>query len=118
MAALLEEDWLRAEHPAAMLRFLEGKASDRKMRLFACWCARLIQGDAPWLPPSQLFAELIDLAELHAEGQGNGQQLARLFDQAQALLPFADEPWKARAFVLTGHPQAFRAACEASEAAI
>ena len=35
-----EGEWLTAQDPLPMLDFLEGKASERKFRLFACACAR------------------------------------------------------------------------------
>lgn len=66
-----ETEWLVSIHPQPMLEFVRGKASDRKLRLFACACCR-----TAWdLIPEELHRESLWLAERHADGQATDAEL-------------------------------------------
>jgi hypothetical protein len=60
---MTEAEWLACEDPTPMLRFLTDTASNRKVRLFSCACARACEHywirNQPW--DGQLEADLADL---------------------------------------------------------
>jgi hypothetical protein len=77
---MTEEEWLTCIDPEKALRFLRGKVSDRKLRLFACGCCR-----RAW---SALAAErgrtAVEIAERYADGSAKMEELQRAWDQATA----------------------------------
>jgi hypothetical protein len=62
--AMDEREWMTCTSPQEMLEYLKGKASDRKLRLFACACCRRI-----WHHLSDHRSrEAIEVSEQYADG--------------------------------------------------
>ncbi len=73
-----ETDWLSGADPAAMLSYLEGHASDRKLRLFACACARRSWARLRYAVPRRA----VETAERFADGECTDLALREAHDQA------------------------------------
>ncbi len=69
---MTEAEWLRCGDPEPMLEFLRGKASDRKLRLFAVACCRI----AWHLIVGEPIREAIRVTERHADGLADDAELA------------------------------------------
>jgi hypothetical protein len=69
--AMTEAEWLACTDPRQLLAFLRGKASDRKLRLFACAYCRAVRS-AQHLRPGTAVA----VAERYADGLAGDQDLA------------------------------------------
>jgi hypothetical protein len=54
---MTEADWNRCSRPQAMLDFLQGKASDRKLRLFTCAYCRYIVQENQAVQVAERFAD-------------------------------------------------------------
>lgn len=69
---MTEAEWLACEDLEPMLEFLRSKASDRKLRLFACACCRRI-----WhLLTDKPTRHLLSVGELYADGKVDREDLA------------------------------------------
>jgi hypothetical protein len=67
-----EQGWLIATDPQALVRFLVGRASERKLRLFAAACCRRI-----WHLLDTRAQEALEVAERFADGHaGDGERTA------------------------------------------
>lgn len=60
---MTEAEWLACTDPATMLEYLRGKASERKLRLFACGCVR-----RAWHLLTDNGRQAIETAEAYADG--------------------------------------------------
>jgi hypothetical protein len=74
---MTEAKWLKSMAPQPLCVYLRGKATDRKLRLFAVACCR-----QNWHPfPDERCREAVDIAERFAEGTAGPAELraARLY---------------------------------------
>jgi hypothetical protein len=79
---MTEKDWRESSFPFPMLHYLRGRASDRKLRLFAAVCCRRV---VPLLRDPRSHAALA-VAERFAEGRAT--QRERADAQAHALAAY------------------------------
>jgi hypothetical protein len=105
---MTEKEWLQSGEPWLMLDFLQGRASERKLRLFAVECSRRVSGRVP-RGRERWFRSAISVAEQFVER--GGTELATLHQQT---IPF-DTPET----VIQGlsHPEALRGARQTATAA-
>jgi hypothetical protein len=83
-----EREWLEGTDPQKMLQFLHGKASDRKLRLFACACCRRIWHLFLW----EDSFKSIDVAERFADGEATAAELH--VAKELAVLAGDDASWR------------------------
>jgi hypothetical protein len=76
---MTEQEWLQATDPMPMLEFLRGKASDRKLRLFAVGCCRHVW----YIMPDEPCRQAAEVAERFADGMATEQELRAAADAAQ-----------------------------------
>src|SRR5262245_55718891 len=78
---MTEPEWLACDDTQPMLDFLRGKASDRKLRLFAVACCRQI-----WrLLQYQESQHAVETSELYADGMATAKQLRAAQRRADAV---------------------------------
>jgi hypothetical protein len=75
---MTEAEWLGATDPVRMLEFLRGKASDRKLRLFACGWAR----KAGLHLPGESSRRALEVSEGFADGRVSDGERASAFATA------------------------------------
>src|SRR5439155_663760 len=96
---MTEAEWAACAEPGPVLTFLRGRASDRKLRLFACACCRAVQGFIPVGP----CRGAVEVALRYADGQATAAELAAARSAALAAAAHAG-----------AHSAAAWAACEAA----
>src|SRR5262249_23490484 len=70
---MTEAEWLACTEPQKMLEFLRGKASERKLRLFAVACCRRVWS----LLVDDRTRQTVPAAERFVEGRGDERELHR-----------------------------------------
>src|SRR4051812_49081197 len=76
---MTDQEWLASTDPVRMLKFLRGRMSDRKLRLFAVACARLLEDRLP-----DDLRGAVDVGERLADGRASEEErlhfVSRLYD--------------------------------------
>jgi hypothetical protein len=85
--ALTEAEWLAWGNPNPMLTYLQGKISDRKVRVFAVACCRRMLG---WVQAGPEERHAVAVAERYADGRADGAELAAAAAAVTSELPQAE----------------------------
>src|SRR5580700_183934 len=68
---MTETEWMTCTDPTPMLKFLQGKASERKLQLFACACCRRI-----WhLLADERSQRAVEVMERYVDGQACREEI-------------------------------------------
>src|SRR5262245_34096106 len=79
---MTEQEWLECTDCWPMLKFLRGKASERKLRLLACACCRNI-----WTSlRDERSRQAVEIGERFADGETGSEELAGAYRSASAAV--------------------------------
>lgn len=76
---MTEVEWLTCDDPRQMLEFLQGKVSDRKLRLFACVCARQVEE----ITIRESRISVSELVERYADRQAESTEVQAAVDRVE-----------------------------------
>ena len=82
---MTEAEWLAATDALAMLEFMRGKVSERKLRLFAVGCCRRV-----WPSLGKHGRRAVDVAERYTDGQADERELKDA-EYASRFRPYAGD---------------------------
>ena len=96
---MTEQEWLECTNPQPMLMFLQGKVSDRRLRLYAVSCSRRFLH----LTRDRRVGEVLDIAERLADGlvadmdRSNARKAAQQAAQVRGVFAHPEAPkWERR----------------------
>ena len=83
---MTEAEWLACENTKPMLEYLDGKASNRKLCLFAAWCCRAI-----WSHMKKSSRRSVEVTERFLEGRASETVLEAAIAKATAAFEETSE---------------------------
>jgi hypothetical protein len=111
---LTESEWWECAKPGPMLAFVRGRASDRKLRLFACACCQSVRRFIPVGP----CRDAVEVSLRYADGEATADELAVARAAAEiAAAQTGSHGAAAWAACEAANPSALRAALAAAEQA-
>jgi hypothetical protein len=118
---MTEAEWLACTDPQRMLEYLRGKASDRKLRLFACACCQFVRP----LMTDERSRRAVEGGERYADGLASQLELEVVRAEARAAIPSKNRSrgltvgtraWREARVVHALTRAAFAAACNPPDA--